>query len=116
MLDTQYWRPRWSLETNQCLLKGMNFSKRPKLLNLQETSCDEEQWKSVERQLKTIGFKAFHTMGTPDSKPTCGAWKRGIITLVSDGLKAKFVDEFTWKNGQFHAIEVEWSPLHQSRM
>ena len=88
------------------VLKGMSFSKRPKLLNLQETSCDEEQWKSVERQLKTIGYKAFHTMGTPDSKPACGAWKRGIITAVSDGLKAKFIEDYTWKNGQFHAIEV----------
>ena len=45
-------------------------------------------------------------MGTSDSKPSHGAWKRGIITAVSEGLSARWVEECTWKNGQFHAIEV----------
>ena len=88
------------------VLKGMKFPKRPKLIHLQETSCDEEQWKTVERHFKTIGFKAYHTMGTPDSKPSRGAWKRGIITVVSEGLNAKWMEEYSWKNGQYHAIIV----------
>ena len=88
------------------VLKGMNYLKRPRLINLQETSCDGEQWKTVERHFKNLGYKAFHTMGTLDSKPSHGAWKRGIITAVSEGLSARWVEECTWKNGQFHAIEV----------
>ena len=88
------------------VLKGMDAKKRPKLVHLQETSCDGEQWKTVERHFKTIGFKAYHTMGTLDSKPAYGAWKRGIITAVSEGLKSKWMEEYTWRNGQFHAIEV----------
>lgn len=87
-------------------MKGIKFSKRPKLLHLQETSCHEEQWKTIERHFKMMGYKAFHTMGTLDSKPSHGAWKRGIITVVSEGLTTKWVEEFTWKNGQFHVIEV----------
>ena len=88
------------------VLKGMNYLKRPRLIHLQETSCNEEQWKTVERHFKTIGFRAFHTMGTPNSKPSHGAWKRGIITAVSEGLKAKWMEEYSWKNGQYHAINA----------
>ena len=88
------------------MLKGINLAKRPKLIHMQETSCDGEQWKSIEKHLKAVGFRAFHTMGTLDLKPSLGAWKRGIITAVSEGLKARFVEEVSWRNGQFHAVEV----------
>ena len=106
--------PCWTLNTGGLggvwrlinVLKGMDAKRRPKLVHLQETSCDGEQWKTVERHFKTIGFKAYHTMGTLDSKPTCGAWKRGIITAVSESLKSTWMEEHSWRNGQFHAILV----------
>lgn len=41
------------------VLKGLNHLKRPRLINLQETSCDAEQWKTVERHFKYLGYKAF---------------------------------------------------------
>ena len=88
------------------LLHGLDSSSRPKLIHLQETSCEASQWKTVEHAFKSLGFRAFHTMGTEDSKPTHGAWKRGVITAVSETLKSKWIEDHSWSAGQFLAIDV----------
>ena len=88
------------------MMNGIKWIDRPKLIQLQETSCDGEQWKSIERFLKKLGFRGYHTMGTMDSKPVRGAWKRGVITAVSDTLKSEWIGEHSWKNGQFHALKI----------
>ena len=88
------------------VLKGLHLRFRPTLAHLQETSCYENQWKGVERALKLLGYRAYHTMGTLDSKPSHGAWQRGIITAVSESVSARWVDGFSWKSGQFQALDV----------
>lgn len=35
------------------------------------------------------------------------SWHRGIITLFREDFRAKFVHEYTWSQGQFHAIQLE---------
>ena len=88
------------------VLEGLPAQSRPKLIHLQETSCDENQWKTLERFFKTLGYRAFHVMGTADSKPTHGAWKRGIITAVSESLCSKWIGDHSWKQGQYLALDV----------
>ena len=88
------------------VLQGLHLRSRPTLFHLQETSCDEHQWKGVERALKLLGYRSFHTMGTLDSKPSHGAWKRGIISAVSESVSSQWVDGFSWKSGQFQALDV----------
>ena len=82
------------------LLHGLDISARPKLIQLQETSCEASQWKTVEHAFKSLGFRAFHTMGTEDSKPAHGAWKRGVITAVCETFKSKWIGDHTFMYGQ----------------
>ena len=78
------------------LLKGLDWAFRPRVINMQETSCDGDQWKSVERFLKGLGYRSFHTMGTLDSKPSLGAWMKQISLRTCSTLK----DLCTRRNGR----------------
>ena len=85
----------------------MALGERPMVINLQEASCDGNQWIAVEKYLKRIGYKAYHTGGTIASKPTSGAWRRGIITIIQENLKTRWLGEHSWDAGQFHAVEIQ---------
>ena len=105
----------WTINVGGCqglwrlisVIEGLDRDFRPSLVHVQETSCESYQWIAIEKYLKKIGYKAFHTTGTLDSRPTSGAWKRGIITMVSDQLRTRWLGGHSWRNGQFHAIEVQ---------
>lgn len=87
-------------------IEGMENDSRPALVHLQETSCGPQQWIAVEKFARKLGYRSFHTEGTADSRPRSGAWKRGIITMVDEKIKCRWVDGHSWRNGQYHAVVV----------
>ena len=89
------------------VLEGLDYEHRPAVVHLQETSCESSQWISIEKYLKRIGYKAYHTEGTPESRPASGAWKRGIITMVAEHLQTRWLGGHSWRNGQYHALEIQ---------
>lgn len=88
------------------IIEGLEMDARPALVHLQETSCGPQQWIAAEKFARKLGYRSFHTGGTDDSRPRSGAWKRGIITMVDEKIKCRWLDGHSWRNGQYHAVVV----------
>ena len=93
------------------LIADLEGHLRPQILCMQETSCSDNQWLSLQRYLQQFGFRGFHTggrrVGEQHRQGSHYQWHRGIATFVADTLPSNVLGEHSWKGGQFHAVMVD---------
>lgn len=86
------------------MLDAMPGDRRPQMLCVQEASCSDSQLLTVSNFRLAWVFTGGKPMGGAVKSAT---WHRGIIALISENRRAKWVHEYTWPQGHFHVIQLE---------
>ena len=93
------------------LVETLESYQKPKVICLQETSCSDNQWLSLQRYMQGLGYRGYHTGGREIGERHLTGhqyqWHRGIATFVDDTMPSNILGEHTWKGGQFHALMLD---------
>ena len=92
------------------LVADLQGSERPQVVCIQESSCSDSQWLSLQRFMSGKGYRGFHTGGRQLGERHSTSqyqWHRGIATFVDDSIESNVLGEHSWRGGQFHAVMVD---------
>ncbi len=80
---------------------------RPDIVCAQETACNHSQWLVVKAFMQQRGYDGYHSgareVGSLKKRKEA---HRGVITFVDQSLSARWLGEFSWAGGQYHAISM----------
>ncbi len=91
-------------------IASLSEAEKPQIVCIQETSCNESQWMSLQKFMSAKGFRGFHTGGRQLGERHQSMqfqWHRGIVTFVDDAIASNVLGEHSWRGGQFHAVMVD---------
>ena len=91
-------------------IESLSGAERPHVICIQETSCSDMQWVTLQKYMSGKGFRGFHTGGREMGErhqTTQYQWHRGIATFIDDSIASNLLGEHSWRGGQFHALTVD---------